>query len=289
MKLGELMAIITIGGMIISSTASLSGVNIRLQEAGIALERFFEFLKAEPEFEPENRVQVHSTKVNSKQEEMGDLYLQINNLSFRFTGRKKLFESLSMEVRRGEIVSLFGEVGSGKSTLIQILQKHYFPESGEILFNGKSIIEYPTPLWREYIGVVCQHTKIFNGNVLENICLGNYMEEAELIIQFCKEYGFNTFFEAFPQGFNTLLGEDGIKISGGQQQLIALARALYRRPAILLMDEPTSAMDIKTEQFVTDLLKKHKEQYATLLVTHRTHLAGISDRVYELMNGKIPL
>ncbi|MDR1369295.1 MAG: ATP-binding cassette domain-containing protein [Dysgonamonadaceae bacterium] len=167
------------------------------------------------------------------------------------------------------------------------MQKHYSPESGEILLDNKSIMEYSTPLWREYIGVVSQHTKIFNGNVLENICLGNYMEEAESIMQFCKEYGFDTFFETFPQGFNTLLGEDGIKISGGQQQLIALSRALYRKPAILLLDEPTSAMDAKTEQFVIDLLKKHKEQFATLLVTHRTHWADISDRVYQLEKGTI--
>lgn len=206
--------------------------------------------------------------------------LQIKNLSFRFTGRKKLFDNISMEVRRGELVTLFGEVGSGKSTLIQILQKHYLPESGEILFNGKSIAEYSVPQWRNFIGVVNQHTKIFNGNAFENICLGNYVEEAESIVLFCKEYGFDLFFDAFPQGLNTLLGEDGVHISGGQQQLIALARALYRRPQLLLLDEPTSAMDTKTEQFVINLLKRHKEQYAALLVTHRTHLAAISDRVY---------
>ncbi|MDR3062091.1 MAG: peptidase domain-containing ABC transporter [Dysgonamonadaceae bacterium] len=287
LKLGELMAIITIGGMIISSTASLSGVNIRLQEAGIALERFFEFLRAEPEFEPEKKAngeRVQDIKVHGVREEE-NAHLQINNLSFRFTGRKRLFENLSLEVRKGEIASLFGEVGSGKSTLIQILQKHYLSESGEILFNGAPLSGYSTPQWREYIGVVSQHTKIFNGNVFENICLGNYIDEIDSITSFCREYGFETFFDAFPQGLDTLLGEDGVKISGGQQQLIALARALYRQPSLLLLDEPTSAMDVKTEQFVVDLLKKHKKCYATLLVTHRTHLAGISDRVYRLENS----
>jgi ATP-binding cassette subfamily B protein len=157
LKLGELMAVITIGNMIISSTASLSSVNIRLQEAGVAFDRFYEFLKAKPEFDPADNQNETTTKPE-------EAHLQIKDLSFRFIGRKKLFEHISMEVKKGEIVTLFGEVGSGKSTLIQILQKHYFPESGEILFNNKPLPDYSIPQWREYIGVVGQHVKIFNGS-----------------------------------------------------------------------------------------------------------------------------
>jgi len=133
--------------------------------------------------------------------------------------------------------------------------------------------------------MVSQQVKIFNGSVGENICLGNIMEEYESVQLFCKKYGFNTFFDTFPQGLNTLLGEDGVHISGGQQQLIALARALYRQPSLLLLDEPTSAMDSKTEQFVINLLQNHKDQYSILLVTHRIYLANLSDRVYRLENG----
>jgi ATP-binding cassette subfamily B protein len=272
LTLGELMAIMTIGGIIISSTASLSGVNIRLQEAGIAFERFYEFLKAKPEFE---------IKEEAAKQKLENIRLEINDLSFRFIGRKKLFDNFSMEVKTGEIVALFGEVGSGKSTLIQILQKHYALESGEILLNGQSISDYPTPLWREYIGVVSQHVKIFSGSVGDNICLGSFAEEWASVAKFCRDYGFDTFFDRLPQGLDTLLGEDGINISGGQRQLIALARALYRKPSVLLLDEPTSAMDTKTEQFVMDLLQKHKAQYAALLVTHRMHWADVADRIYR--------
>jgi len=281
LTLGELMAIITIGNLIISSTASLSVVNIRLQEAGVAFDRFYEFLKVKPEFEPE---EAHGTEMHGARNG-GDIHLQIKDLSFRFVGRKKLFDNISIEINRGEIVTLLGEVGSGKSTLIQILQKYYSPEAGEILFNGQSLSACPTFHWREQTGVVSQQVKIFNGSAGENICLGNIVEEYESVQLFCKEYGFNTFFDTLPQGLNTLLGEDGIHISGGQQQLIALARAMYRRPSLLLLDEPTSAMDSKTEQFVINLLQNHKNQYATLLVTHRTYLANLSDKVYVLENG----
>ncbi|MDR0864765.1 MAG: ATP-binding cassette domain-containing protein, partial [Candidatus Symbiothrix sp.] len=284
LKLGELMAIMTIGNMIISSTASLSGVNIRLQEAGVAFERFYEFVKARPEFDPTE--EVHDATVQGARDKE-DIHLQIKDLSFRFIGRKKLFDNISMEVHRGEIITLFGEVGSGKSTLIQIMQKHYFPESGEIRFNGKPLSEYSTPLWREYIGVVSQQTKIFNGSVGENICLGNFMQERERVMKFCEEYGFSSFFYHFPQGLDTLLGEDGINISGGQQQLIAIARALYRQPSLLLLDEPTSAMDTKTEQFIINLLQQKANQFAILMVTHRMYLAKISNRIYHLENGTV--
>jgi ATP-binding cassette subfamily B protein len=106
-------------------------------------------------------------------------------------------------------------------------------------------------------------------------------------MKFCEDYGFAPFFYQFPQGLDTLLGEDGINISGGQQQLVALARALYRSPSLLLLDEPTSAMDTKTERFVIDLLQSKNSQLAILMVTHRMHLAQISTRIYQLENGTV--
>ena len=114
---------------------------------------------------------------------------------------------------------------------------------------------------------------------------GNFMEERASVSKFCEDYGFTSFFNHFPQGLDTLPGEDGINISGGQQQLIALARALYRSPSLLLLDEPTSAMDTKTERFVIDLLQRENSRSAILMVTHRIHLAHISHRIYLLENG----
>lgn len=283
LKLGELMAIITVGNMIISSTANLSSVNIQLQEAGVAFDRFFEFVKAKPEFDPDLMPDSESTNIKEEHE---SIHLQIKNLSFRFIGRKKLFDNISMEVCKGEIITLLGEVGSGKSTLIQLLQRYYIPESGEILCNGKSLSEYSIPFWRNCIGVVSQQTKIFSGSVGENICLGNFLEERKFVMQFCEENGFHTFFYNLPQGLDTLVGEDGINLSGGQQQLIALARALYRAPSLLLLDEPTSSMDSKTEQFIIELLQKKANCFATLMVTHRTYLANISNRAYLLRDGR---
>ena len=227
LTLGELMAIITIGNIIISSTANLSGVNIRLQEAGVAFDRFYEFLKIKPEFEQiEEKICTEVQEVKRAE----SIHLQINNLSFRFIGRKKLFNDISFEIKRGEIVTLLGEVGSGKSTLIQILQKNYTPDSGDILLNGKSLSTYFTPHWRELTGVVNQHVKIFNGSVGENICLGNILEESESVQLFCKEYGFDTYFDALPQGLNTLLGEDGVNISRSIYYIFSNSQNTFCQP-----------------------------------------------------------
>jgi len=184
---------------------------------------------------------------------------------------------------------LTGDVGSGKSTLLRLIQRNYQPESGEILFNQRAIHDYPLHLWRKYVGTVDQTVKIFNGSLGENICLDNYAESHHSVISFCRDYGFDTFFDSFPQGLNTLLGEEGINISGGQQQLVALARVLYRNPSLLLLDEPTSSMDSHTEEFVMTLLNTKRKLYATILATHKTKLTRYADRVYCLGNGKLNL
>ena len=281
LKLGELMAIISISGLIISSTANLSIVNIRLQEAGVAFNRYYECIKAEAEpDENEGKQMIDKT---------GNVRLEINHLSFRFIGRKKLFDDVSLYVEKGEIAMLLGEVGSGKSTLVRILQRNYLSESGEILLNGQPISDLSLQTWRSHIGVVSQTVKVFNGTVGENICLGNLEAEKEVLVDFLREYGFEDFINNLPQGLYTLVGEDGINLSGGQQQLVALARALYRQPILLLLDEPTSSMDSKTETFVMDLIKRKAEQFATLLVTHRSHLAEYADRVYVFEGQSIQI
>ncbi|MGF7218336.1 ABC-type bacteriocin/lantibiotic exporter with double-glycine peptidase domain [Spirosoma lacussanchae] len=135
------------------------------------------------------------------------------------------------------------------------------------------------------IACVPQPIKIFNGTLLDNICLSNTLEEADAVVQFCQEYGFHDYFMKLPQNYLTLVGEEGINLSGGQQQLVGLARALYRRPQLLLLDEATSALDRQTEQFVLALLQRIKSQMAIIMVTHRSQSVLLADRVYVMENG----
>ena len=128
---------------------------------------------------------------------------------------------------------------------------------------------------------------MFNGSLIENICLGNIVEEAEAVIDFCKRRGFDRFFSAFPQGYITLLGEEGINISGGQRQLVALARAMYQQPQLLLLDEATAAMDRETERLILTMLRGMRKEIGVVLVTHRAQVARYADRIYILENGRV--
>lgn len=209
----------------------------------------------------------------------------ISNLSFRFTGRSELLRNVNLRLEKGKVTALLGEIGSGKSILLSILQRFYCIENGKLLLDGQSIYDIPLSNWRGKLGVVGQDIKIFNGFLIENIVLGNVTEEAEKAISFCKEYGFDTYFSKMPQGYMTIVGEEGINLSGGQKQLIALARALYKNPEILLLDEPTAAMDKKTEVFVMELLQKIKFDMMILMVSHRESIESVADYMYWLDEG----
>ncbi|WP_158838329.1 peptidase domain-containing ABC transporter [Polaribacter sp. L3A8] len=272
---GVIIAILQLVSMLMASTSNLALVNIEIQEAKVAFNRMYEFTS----IEEENKGGIPLKKINS---------LEIKNLSFRFAGRKELFKDINISVNKNECIAIVGESGSGKSTLGQVLQKFYPFENGEILINNQyNLPNINTEDWRNIIGIIPQDITIFSGNVITNILLGKE-DTPENIENFCNQYGFTEFVNSLPQGFATILGEEGINLSGGQKQIIALMRVLYKKPQLLLLDEFTSAMDRKTEKFVLNLLKKLKSEITIIFISHRLHsLPQIADTIYVLENGVI--
>jgi ATP-binding cassette subfamily B protein len=203
-------------------------------------------------------------------------------------GRSQLLKDINIKVNKNECIAIVGESGSGKSTLGQILQKFYLSENGTIIINNQTNLqEIETESWRNILGVVPQDVTIFSGNLIINILLGQE-DKPENIVKFCKDYGFEKFINSLPQSYATILGEEGVNLSGGQKQVIALMRALYKNPKVLLLDEFTSAMDRKTEQFVLELLDNLKSKLTIIFISHRLHsLPQIADRIYVLENGII--
>ena len=275
MQLGELMAILGVAGSLLPSVASLALITIPINEAKVAFNRMYEF--ASMDKEQKGKVEISDFNV-----------LEIKNLSFRFAGRSQLLKNINININQNECIAIVGESGSGKSTLGQILQKFYPFENGTITLNNQyNLAELNTENWRTILGVVPQDVTIFGGNVITNILLGQE-DTPENIVKFCQDYGFEAFINSLPQSYATILGEEGINLSGGQKQVIALMRALYKKPKVLLLDEFTSAMDRKTEKFVLKLLNKLKSELTIIFISHRLHsLPKIADRIYALENGII--
>lgn len=275
LKIGEMMAIISLAGSLIPAVARLSQINLQLQEAKVAFDRMYDFTSIKPEFEAQEITPLDFEK------------LEVKNISFRFAGRKAILQDISFEVSKGEMIAILGESGCGKSTTMAILEKFYQQENGFINVNEISLANIYTPTWRNIVATVPQEIKLFNGTLLDNISIGNTIEEASSIIDFCNITGLNKFFETLPQNYLTLVGEEGINLSGGQKQLVALARALYRKPQVLLLDEATAAMDRNTERFILRLLDQLKNEMAIVLITHKMQTAKIADRIYVIENGMI--
>lgn len=276
--LGEMMGIVSIVGSLVTSVINTAMANIQFQEAKIAFERMYEFSSAEPEFEPKTRSSMLRAPDIDK--------LELRKVNFRFPGKSLLLKDIDAVFKRGEIATIFGEIGCGKSTLISVLQRFYPVESGEILVNGANWQEIDVPQWRSNLAVVDQHVKLFNGTILENICLEENLN-IEKVVDFCKETGIDTFINEFQQGYATIINENSANLSGGQQQLIALARALYQKPQVLLLDEATAAMDRRTEQFVLKLLQQLKSRMIVIFVTHRVQLARRTDKIIVIENKQV--
>lgn len=280
MTIGVLMAVISIFSTIFAKVSGMATLMIPINEARVIFSRMFEFV--------DTRENTDETMVSEQPAELEPESLSLDNISFRFIGRKNLFDGLSMEFKKGTITSIVGECGCGKSTLCQILERFYNPDKGRLLLNGNDASMIPLKEWSKMIAFVPQEIFLCNGTLLENICFGEKVESFEEVKDFCEKYGFDRFFRELPEGLFTVIGEGGVKLSGGQKQLVAFARALFRPHSIFILDEMTAAMDRKTESFINDLLIKMKEDHIIICVTHRLDTARqISDRIAVIENGVV--
>jgi len=275
LKIGELMAILGLCSTLLPSIANLALISIPINEAKIAFDRMFEFTGLTPELD-KDAINLYKFEV-----------LRLENVLFRFAGRSPLLIDISFEIKKGEVIAIMGENGCGKSTLTQIISKNYEVENGKMVINeGYQLQNISYESWRRIIGIVPQQPHIFNGTVIENICFEDAAQNPEKVNQFLNEFGFVDFIHSLAQSYMTIVGEEGINLSGGQKQMIALARALYHKPQLLILDEATASMDRKSEQFVLKLLSKIKNEMGIIFISHRLHvLKSFCDRIYIIENG----
>lgn len=275
LTVGALMALFALVSALIPSVQNLAILPISLSAARIAFDRMFEFTGISAE--PTGNRKIECIKS-----------LAFENVSFRFPGRSALLKGIDLHVSRGEIVALLGESGCGKSTIAQLIEKFYPVESGSITINSHIPLQnINTNCWRSMVGYVPQNPHIFNGTIMENILISSNVQP-QVLLEKINEWKLSIFFNQFPMGLNTLIGEKGINLSGGQIQIVALLRALARQPQLLILDEATSAMDRNTESLIVDLLKQIKPQAAIILISHKIQaLKSLADRIYILEGGRI--
>ena len=273
---GELLSFYAIIGYFMSPIASLVGANKSIQNALIAADRLFEIMDLERE-STENKMEL-------KRDNMGDI--QFENISFSYGTRKNVFTNFSFAITKGQMTAIIGESGSGKTTLASLLQKLYPLNGGKIAINGLNIEHFTLESMRSLVSSVPQQLNLFSGNIIDNIAVGDLQPDMERIVEIVKSLGLIPFVENLPNGFATQVGENGTSLSGGEKQRIAIARALYKNPEILIFDEATSSLDSESEQYVKDAIRNLKQQGKTIIViAHRLSTVIDTDKIAILENG----
>lgn len=273
---GELLSFYSIIGYFTGPVATLIGFNRTIQDALIASDRLFEIMDLE--------LEENGEKINLTSEIMGDVMFE--NVSFRYGTRTQVFENLNLTIPHGKVTAIVGESGSGKTTLMSILQNIYPIQSGAVLVGGYNIKHISNSTLRSEISVVPQQVDLFAGNVIENIAVGEWEPDMKRIVDICNMLGIAKFIESLPNGYQTYLGENGATLSGGQKQRIAIARALYRKPSMLILDEATSSLDSIAESLVQNAIEHLKEQGKTvIIIAHRLSTVLNADKLIVLDNG----
>lgn len=275
---GELMSFYALLAYFTNPVSALIDMNKTIQNARIASDRLFEIMDLERE-EDANTIELN-------QSHSGDIVFK--DVNFSYGTRTDVFENFSLTIPHGKLTAIIGESGSGKSTIAALIQGLYPINDGQI-YIGNININYASPeSLRNLVSIVPQNLDLFAGTIVENIAVGDYQPDMELILKIIAQLGMTGFIEQLPQGYNTHLGENGATISGGQKQRIAIARALYRKPEILIMDEATSNLDAESEHFVQQVIQSSLEEGKTvILIAHRLSSVVDADQILVLRKGQL--
>lgn len=268
---GSLFAFFAYLSYVYNPVKFFANTNFQLQRALAALERVSAFYDIVPE--------EHGVGIPVKQLSGA---VEFRNVSFSYNGEEPVLESISFSLAKGEHVAIVGPSGVGKTTLLSLLLYFYRPTEGEIFFDGKPGKDYAVDSLRKRIGYVSQNTRLLTGTIMDNLLYGN-LEAGEAEVKKAAQIAdIHEFIENLPQGYYSLLGENGVNLSEGQRQRLSIARALVKDPDILILDEPSSALDEETEKSIFDVLPNAVRDKTMIVVTHRQSTIKAVDRIIKL-------
>ena len=275
---GDLVAYITAAGMLPKPIRQLSEVSSTIQKGLAGAESIFAQLDEAPE---SDQGDFEISRANG--------HIEVRNLSFTYPGTsKKVLDDLSFTIEPGQMAAFVGRSGSGKSTLTALVPRFYPHECGQILIDGIEINDYRLRSLRQQIALVTQQVSLFNDTVSNNIAYGD-LAGAPLadVVQAAEAAYAKEFIDLLPQGFDTLVGENGVLLSGGQRQRLAIARAILKDAPILILDEATSALDTESERYIQAALERVTSNRTTLVIAHRLSTIEQADIIFVMDQGRI--
>jgi ABC-type multidrug transport system fused ATPase/permease subunit len=276
---GELVGFLFFLHMFYAPVGQLHALNQMLQSARAAGERVFDILDAAPEAE------VHPGRKPLREPVRGEVVFE--NVSFDYGEDKPALRNVSLHARPGEMIALVGPTGAGKSTLVNLLPAFYEPTSGRILIDGQDLREIALESLRAHISVVTQEPFLFNGTIRENILYGR-LDATEAELRAASEAAnCHEFISRLPQGYDTRVGERGIKLSVGEKQRVSIARALLKNAPILILDEATASVDTATERLIQEALERLLANRTSFVIAHRLSTIRRADQILVLRQGRI--
>ncbi len=250
----------------------------QLENGAAGFRRFLEIIDEKEEYEEEGKEILTSPKG----------HIEFKNVSFSYNDdNKKVLNHINLDIKEGQSIALIGPTGGGKTTICHLIPKFYKINEGEILLDDKNIYDFTLDSLRDNIGIVQQDVFLFNGTIKENIAYGNSDATDEEIIEAARKANILDYVNSLEHGFDTNVGERGVKLSGGQKQRISIARAFLKNPSILILDEATSALDNTTELLIQNALSELIKGRTTIIVAHRLSTIKNVDKIFVVSNGSI--
>ena len=258
---------------------SLAQVHISINQGLTAAERIYDLIDTEIKIQ---------NKINAKELKIDKANIKLNDVYFAYpSSNQHAVKKINMNIGGGTIVALVGHSGAGKSTIFNLLPRFYDAEKGKILIDEQNISEVTIESLRKNISMVSQEIILFDDTVFANIAYANLSASKELIIEAAKFAAADEFIKKLPQGYDTVIGENGIKLSGGQKQRISIARAMLKDSPIILLDEATSSLDAESESQVQNAIMNLTKNKTTLVIAHRLSTIMRADKIFVLNNGEV--
>ena len=279
LQVGQLSALLTYSFQILNSLMMVSMIFVMITLSAESSRRIVEVLSEESTLtSPDNAVH-----------EVADGSIDFDGVSFRYASRadKPALDHIDLHIKSGETIGMIGGTGSSKSSLIQLISRLYDATEGEVKVGGRNVKEYDLDSLRNQVAVVLQKNVLFSGTIKENLRWGNKDATDEELIEACKIAQAHDFVQSFPDGYDTYIEQGGTNVSGGQKQRLCIARALLKKPKILILDDSTSAVDTKTDALIRQGMKKFMPDTTKIIIAQRTASVEEADRIIVMDNGRI--